>query len=295
MLENGGTGALHRYFTVDTFKYEISQLLDFTGYGITVGADLNIAEEFLQIAKNPSYVIIDIAHGHSKHMKNAIKYIRSVHSDIPIIAGNICTPEAARDLIEWGASATKIGISAGGVCSTRKIAGVGFPQWSAVKNVAKIIREINKVDSRNIKLISDGGHKLPGDCAKALGAGADFVMLGSMLAGTKETPGDVLTTGFESQKKVKLYQGSASHNAQIVQYGKEKKNVYAEGAATFVPYKGPVEDVLFDIVKGIQSALSYCGCWNLEEFHEYCEMDAAWNLGTFANFNEGRPHVVKEN
>src|ERR1035437_3453723 len=153
MLENGGTGALHRYFTEETFEREINKLHDCSGYGITVGTDLNIVEAFLSIAKNPSYVIIDIAHGHSKHMKDTIKFIKTCYPDLPIIAGNICTSMAAWDLAEWGASVLKVGISAGGICSTRKIAGVGFPQWSAVKKVAETVRTINKNEGLNIKVI----------------------------------------------------------------------------------------------------------------------------------------------
>lgn len=297
MHEMGGVGALHRFMSTEQFRGKIVTLNFFGNakYGFSVGVNIDQIDEWIPICfetiKRDVFLFLDVAHAHSLYVKNALKHIKDKYPCIKVIAGNVATARAAKDLIEWGADSCKIGVGGGSACATRIVSGCGYPQLSAIKEVSRVIKDINRVDNRNIKLISDGGHKTPGDIVKALAAGADFVMLGSLLAGTKEAPGNVLT--LENGEKVKLYEGMASCNSQINQFNKEKKDVYSEGVSTFVKYKGSISNILGEITKGVQSGLSYCGCKNIQELQEYGDMESSWVKISNAGYAESIPHISK--
>lgn len=234
-------------------------------------------------------VLIDVAHGHHEKVKLTIKYLKE-NSDLNIIAGNVATPEAALDLIKWGADALRIGVGSGSVCTTRTKTGVGVPMVSCIQEINEAIhaKEIYYSDGsteeipedlqfKMVPIIADGGMKTPGDIAKALAAGADAVMLGSMFAGTDEAPGEIIEVDGDKYKK---YYGSASFE----QKGEQN---YVEGVSSLVPYKGSVVDILKDIKDGLQSSFSYVNASNLEEFHNNAELIKVSNHG----WKEGTAHI----
>jgi len=196
---------------------------------------------------------VDVAHGHHLHMKKAIEDLRNVFSDtVHIMAGNIATLEGYNDLVDWGADSVRCNIGGGSICSTRIQTGHGVPGLHTIIDCAGSA-------SRSVPIIADGGIRNSGDIVKALAAGADFVMLGSLLSGTDETPGDVINT---RKGKFKSYRGMASKDAQIAWRG---KTASLEGVATTVPCKGPVDDILSELERGIRSGLSYTGARSIRE------------------------------
>lgn len=210
-------------------------------------------------------ILIDVAHGHHQYVKETLEFIKN-NFDFNIIAGTVATPEAAVDLVKWGADCLRVGIGAGSCCTTREKTGVGVPMISCIRKIAEEVetrnRELHQVRDNPITVIADGGIKSAGDICKALAAGADAVMAGSLFAGTNEAPGEIIEV---DGKKMKKYYGSASFE----QKGEQN---YVEGVSSLVPYKGSVVDILKDIKDGIRSSFSYVGASNLEEFHENAEL-----------------------
>lgn len=210
-------------------------------------------------------VCIDVAHGHHMRSINLIEKLRQADKDwasdnpLVIIAGNIATPEAATDLIMAGANVLKIGIGPGAACTTRLVTGHGVPQLSAIESIAKIAKQWP------VKLIADGGIRNSGDAAKALAAGADYVMCGRIFAGTDETPGKIMRKYWFFGSKTKTYRGMASFDAQTMDKNRKPR---VEGVSYQVPYIGPVEQVFDEYHAGIRSALSYSGSLTLNEFHQ---------------------------
>lgn len=211
-------------------------------------------------------ITIDIAHGHHIKMKNQIIHVKNwlkkykLNNQVDIIAGNVCTSEAVKELSEWGANILKVGIGPGSACTTRIMTGYGIPQFSAVLNCAE------KKDENNIKIIADGGISTVGDIAKALAGGADAIMTGSLFAGTKESPGPKLRRGnYPNETFYKSYMGSASFESKL-----NTGNIgnHTEGVSMEIPYKGAVKYAIKDIHDGICSAFSYAGAINLEEYHK---------------------------
>lgn len=241
---------------------------------LMVGASTGATGDYLERAKElnkagADLILIDVAHGHADHIISAIKKVRSQLPKQQIIAGNVATALAAKDLIKAGVDAIKVGIGPGSVCTTRIVAGVGVPQLSAIYEVAKVCSK-NK-----IPLIADGGTKNSGDMVKALAAGADVVMSGNMFAGTDETPGEVLKF---NQKNYKFYHGSSTYLATIERnkkgdFGKLAKHqvTRVEGAEGLVSYKGPVTKVVDQLIGGISSGLSYCGAHNIKQLRKNAE------------------------
>ena len=211
-------------------------------------------------------LFIDAATGHTRHVMEVIGKLRAL-SDRPVVAGNVVTEAGARDLISAGASAIKVGVGPGSICTTRVIAGVGMPQFSAIRNVADLCRE------HGVKVIADGGIRYSGDIVKALAAGADVVMLGSLLAGTRESPGQTV----QSQgRRFKTYRGMGSIGAMQKgagdRYGQNSSGkLVAEGVEGRVPYKGPLSDVVFQLMGGLKSGMGYVGASTLEELRERAE------------------------
>ena len=228
-------------------------------------------------------LVIDIAHGHSEMVLNTIDMLKAHNIGLPIIAGNIATPEAVRDLVTAGCDAVKVGVGPGSTCITRLVAGTGVPQFTAVLECA---REAQKY---NIPIIADGGIVYSGDIAKALGGGASVVMLGSLLAGTEEAPG---ITMMKNGRKYKVMRGMASFGANINrQANKDVDNAeyVAEGVEAMVPYKGSVIEILNQLVGGLKSGMSYSNAGDIAEFWQnarFCKITAA-------GWQESKPHDVE--
>jgi IMP dehydrogenase len=228
-------------------------------------------------------LVIDVAHGHTEAVIKIMEMLKNNNVRVPIVAGNVATAEGARDLIAAGADAIKVGIGAGSICITRLVAGVGMPQFTAVLECA---REAQK---HNIPIIADGGIARSGDIAKAMGAGASSVMLGSLFAGTEESPGVTLT---RDGRKYKVSRGMASLGANINrEAGKDTENpdYVAEGVEAMVPYRGAVSEVLHQLVGGLRSGMSYSNAASIAEFWQnakFCKITAA-------GWAESKPHDVE--
>eukprot|EP01062_Namystynia_karyoxenos_P068066 TRINITY_DN6231_c0_g1_i1.p1 TRINITY_DN6231_c0_g1~~TRINITY_DN6231_c0_g1_i1.p1 ORF type:complete len:526 (+),score=217.32 TRINITY_DN6231_c0_g1_i1:98-1579(+) len=215
-------------------------------------------------------LVIDIAHGHSDLELDMLRLLKAdpIASRVDIIAGNICTEEAARDLIAAGADGLKVGVGPGSICITRKVAGSGYPQLSALLELCPYALD------QGVPVIADGGVRLSGDVAKAIAAGASTVMLGSGLAGTDESPGSIIV---KDGKKVKVVRGMAGFGANISKRERERESqddifeMTPEGVEGVVAYKGPVEGILKGMVGGLRSGISYCGATNIKEMQERCD------------------------
>ena len=250
----GGLGVIHRYNTIDE---QIKIVSDTINVGALVGAAIGIGDDCVERAlalarAGVSFLCVDVAHGHHLKMRHALKSLRDELGDeMHIMAGNVATLEAFNDLADWGADSIRVGIGGGSICSTRIQTGHGMPTLQSVMDCAQT--------DRDATLIADGGLRTSGDIVKALAAGADFVMLGSLLAGTDETPGEVIyndqiPSAYGSKKKV--YRGMASKEAQ-----RNWRNRVSsiEGISHMVPLKGPVKEVLAELRTGIRSGISYTG------------------------------------
>lgn len=231
-------------------------------------------------------VVIDTAHGHSVGVVSTVKEIRAHWPDLPIIAGNVVTAEGTEELIEAGASAVKVGVGAGSICTTRVISGAGMPQVTAIHNCAE------PAHARGIPIVADGGVKYSGDIVKAVAAGADVVMLGSLLAGLDESPGEVVL--YEG-RRFKEYRGMGSIGA-MQGYGRdrygtgqsESKKLVPEGIEGRVPYKGPVAEFVYQLVGGLRAGMGYAGAATLEDLRCRTKMVRITNAGLI----ESHPHDV---
>lgn len=253
--------------------------------GAAVGVTENMMDRVAELIKAGVDVItVDTAHGHSKGVIIAVNKIKEKYPDIQIIAGNIATAEAAKDLIKAGADAVKVGIGPGSICTTRVVAGVGVPQLTAVMDC---VEEANKYD---IPVIADGGIKYSGDIVKALAAGAKVAMMGSMLAGCEEAPGD---TEIYKGRTYKVYRGmgslSAMENGSKDRYFQEgNKKLVPEGVEGRVPYKGYVADTIFQLVGGIRSGMGYLGAATLNNLYK----KATFVIQSAAGLRESHPHDI---
>jgi IMP dehydrogenase len=232
-------------------------------------------------------IVVDTAHGHSINVIDTVKNIKKQHN-IDVIAGNIATPEAARDLIAAGVNAVKVGIGPGAICTTRVISGVGVPQISAVMEVAKA------ADEAGIPVIADGGIKLSGDITKAIAAGASSVMLGSMLAGLAESPGQLI---IYKGRQFKEYRGMGSLGAMVRgsadRYGQDstsaKQKLVPEGVEGRVPYRGKLNDYIYQLVGGLRAGMGYCGTKTIEELRS----KARFVQVSAASIGESHPHDIQ--
>ena len=233
-------------------------------------------------------VVVDSAHGHSKGIIDMTKYIVKHFPKVDVIAGNIATGEAAKALVKAGAHAVKVGIGPGSICTTRVVCGVGIPQLTAVYNAAKAIR------GSGVAVIADGGIKLSGDVPKALAAGADSVMLGSVLAGTEESPGEkiysngrqyVVYRGMGSMAALKNGKGS---RARYFQDDEAEENLVPQGIEGMVPYSGHVKSIMTQFCGGLRASLGYCGSRTIKELHE----KGKFYRVTAAGLREARPHDI---
>jgi len=257
MSNQSGLAVLHRYNTVAEQVEMVSYIKD-VKRGAKIAAAIGMTGDYFDRAVNlfeagVRIMCIDVAHGHHSMMQTALKKLKDAFGEsVHLMAGNVATLEAFEDLSEWGADSVRVGIGGGSICSTRIVTGHGLPTFQSILECAKT--------SYDTKIIADGGIKTTGDMVKALAAGADFVMVGSLLSGTDETPGEVLVGA--KGEKYKEYRGMASKEAQRSWRGKSST---PEGVSTVVPYKGPVRNILEDFDGGIRSGLSYTGVRNIKE------------------------------
>ena len=282
MSKAGGLGIVHRYNTVEQ---QARLIYDAYNDGAqNIGAAIGMTGDFLARAEaavdaGANVLCVDVAHGHHEMMRACLMELKDAFSgDVHVMAGNVATLESFEALSEWGADSIRVGIGGGSICSTRLVSGHGVPTLQSVFDCAK--------SSCEAKIIADGGIKTTGDMVKAIAAGADFVMIGSMLAGTTETPGQVLTSA--SAKKYKVYRGMASHSAQKNWRGKSST---PEGISTTVPFRGSASLILDDIVGGIKSGLSYSGCRTIRDFQARSEFIVQSSAGQ----SESNTHILWRN
>ena len=253
--------------------------------GAAVGITANCLERVEALVKSHvDVVVMDSAHGHSANVIRTVKMVKDAFPDLQVIAGNVATGEAARALIEAGVDAVKVGIGPGSICTTRVVAGIGVPQITAVYDVSQVAKKYN------IPVIADGGVKYSGDVVKAVAAGADVIMLGSLLAGCDESPGE-----FEifQGRRFKVYRGMGSIAAmecgskdRYFQTGSKK--LVPEGVEGRVPYKGPVSDTIFQILGGLRSGMGYCGTKTIQLLKE----NGKFVRITGAGLKESHPHDI---
>ena len=253
--------------------------------GAAIGVTANMMDRVRAcVAAQADVLSLDSAHGHSKNIVDAVKAIKAEFPDITLVAGNIATAEAAQDLIKAGADCLKVGIGPGSICTTRIIAGIGVPQISAVYDVACVAAKYD------VPVIADGGIKYSGDIVKALAAGANCVMLGSLLAGCAESPGE---TEIYQGRQFKVYRGmgsiAAMNDGSSDRYFQEgAKKLVPEGVEGRVPYKGTLSDTVFQLIGGIRSGMGYCGCQTIE----LLQQNAKFVKITAAALRESHPHDI---
>ena len=257
----GGIGVIHRNLDIKKQILEIKKVKkQKLLVGAAVGASIAEFDRAKAILKEGvDLIVVDTAHGHTKKVGEIVKYIKKIkNKNIALCAGNIATPEAAKFLIKLGVDIIKVGIGPGSICTTRLVAGIGVPQLSAILSVR------NGLKNKNVKIISDGGIKYSGDLAKAFAAGADAVMIGSLFAGTDETPGKLIKKNGKLFKSFRgmgsvgaMNKGSADRYFQTKQ--KDTSKYVPEGVEGFVKYKGPVDKILFQLVGGLKSSMGYLG------------------------------------
>jgi IMP dehydrogenase len=254
--------------------------------GAAVGVSKDTFERVAALVKaGTDLIVIDTAHGHSVGVLNTVREIRNLYPDLQIVAGNVATGEGTRDLIEAGASAVKVGIGPGSICTTRVVAGIGVPQITAIYDCANVAREYG------VPIIADGGIKYSGDVVKALAAGADVVMVGSLLAGTEESPGEM---EIHQGRYFKVYRGMGSLGAMKQGSGdryfqEDAKKLVPEGIEGRVPYRGALADIIYQLVGGIRAGMGYCGVGTVHELKN----NTRFIQITGAGLKESHPHDVQ--
>lgn len=285
--ELGGIGIIHRFLSI---KDQINLVREVKKKKIKVGAAIGINNDYLERAKalikeKVDVIVIDIAHGHSAHLIKVLRQLKNQFAQFEFIAGNVATAAATETLIKNGASAVKVGIGPGALCTTRIVAGAGVPQLTAINECAEVARKYK------IPIIADGGIRYSGDIVKALAAGASTVMIGGLFAGCEESPA---VTFYRNNKKYKLTRGMASLTANIDRQNKDEKikrdlkNYASEGVEAIVPYIGSVKDLANQLLGGIRSGFSYCGAKNINELWKNAEFIRITNSGLI----ESHPHDV---
>jgi len=289
LSKHKGLGVVHRYNSIEEQSGIIRELhssLITEGIPPNIAFATGITGDYFERAcagweNGANIICLDVAHGHHSMMKRAIEKIKMEFGPkLHIMAGNVATLEGFNDLADWGAQSIRCNIGGGSICSTRIQTGHGMPGLQTIFDCAQSDRDVN--------IIADGGIRSGGDMVKALAAGADFVMVGSLLAGTDETPGEVVSTGpHHLGRKQKVYRGMASKDAQMQWRGRYSSN---EGIATYVDYKGPVGVILQDLKNSISSGLSYSGVRSIEELQSV----ATFVRQTNAGLGESRTHILNK-
>ena len=303
LAQSGGIGFIHKNLSVEAQADMVRAVkqavvsskdaaVDSNGK-LLAGAAVGVSETTMVRVKElvdagVDILTVDSAHGHSKGVIDTVAKIHKAYPKLPLVGGNIVTSDAAQALIQAGASVLKVGVGPGSICTTRIVSGVGVPQLSAISDVVQVAKRYN------VGVIADGGIKFSGDIVKALAAGADAVMLGGLLAGCEETPGDIIEV---YGKRVKTYVGMGSLSAmqrgssdRYFQGGqKELKKLVPEGIEATVPYKGPMSDVIYQMMGGLRSGMGYCGCETITELKDKAKFVKISNAG----LKESHPHTVE--
>ncbi len=290
IAKEGGMGIVHRNLDIKNQSKEVKKVKD---KKLLVGAAVGTNKEDLErvkslISNGVDLIVIDTAHGHSEKVLKTLSKIKKIIKNIPVCVGNIATGEAAKKLYNSGADIIKVGIGPGSICTTRMVAGIGVPQISAIMDVKKALQK------KKIKIISDGGIKFSGDIAKALAAGADAIMMGSIFAGTEESPGKKFKTNGKIYKK---YRGmgsigamsAGSANRYFQKNFKDKSKFVPEGVEGRVEYKGRVSKIIYQLQGGLRSSMGYIGAKNLNEINK----KAKFVKITKAGFYESMVHSVE--
>ena len=285
IASHGGVGVVHRFMSIEKQANQVRKIKEQEKLvSAAIGATADYKERAQELVNAGAIVLlIDVAHGNTKQVKDAISWCKqNLPNYVDVIAGNIATYEGARNLVEWGADAIRIGIGNGSLCETRIRTGIGIPQVTALIDCVRAVEE----SGIDVPIIADGGVRMTGDVAKALSLGADSVMLGSILAGTRESPGEIQRMGmWPNEQLFKKYRGSASAEVKQV-HGLEEKNV--EGNSKLIPYKGKVERVINDINDGVRSAMSYVNATTIREF----QVKSEHVLITQNGLIEAKPHLL---
>lgn len=257
---------------------------------LLVGAAVGVTHDMMERVKalvdaKVDVIVVDTAHGHSKGVIDAVKKIKINYPDLQVIAGNVATADATRELIEAGADAIKVGIGPGSICTTRVVTGIGVPQVTAIYDCAK------EADKHGIPIIADGGIKYSGDITKAIAAGARVVMIGSLFAGTEESPGE---KEIYQGRSFKVYRGMGSlaamaNGSKDRYFQEDAKKLVPEGVEGRVPYKGPLADTIFQLVGGLRSGMGYCGTATIEDLRKKGQFIRV----TAAGLRESHPHDVQ--
>ena len=290
IAKEGGMGIVHRNLDIKNQSNEVKKVKD---KKLLVGAAVGTNKEDLDrvkslISNGVDLIVIDTAHGHSEKVLKTLSKIKKIIKNVPVCVGNIATGEAAKKLYNSGADIIKVGIGPGSICTTRMVAGIGVPQISAIMDVK------NALQKKKIKIISDGGIKFSGDIAKALAAGADAIMMGSIFAGTEESPGKK----FKIKGKIfKKYRGmgsigamsAGSANRYFQKNFKDKSKFVPEGVEGRVEYKGKVSKIIYQLQGGLRSSMGYIGAKNLNEINK----KAKFVKITKAGFYESMVHSVE--
>lgn len=282
LARKGGISVVHKNMSIEAQARQIREVKEYPAEGdkipcldaegrLRVAAGVGITTDVLDrvtalVEAGVDAIVLDSAHGDSHGVVEALRKIKAVYPELDTVVGNIATAEAAVRLIEAGADSLKVGIGPGSICTTRIIAGVGVPQISAIYDVAKA------AEGSGVPVIADGGLRYSGDIVKALAAGGDSVMIGSMFAGTDEAPGEIFE---ENGRKFKSYRGMGSVDAmkagsrdRYFQDGEDStKKLVPEGVVARVPYKGSVGDIIYQLVGGIRSGMGYCGAADIDALH----------------------------
>ena len=291
----GGLGIIHRNLDIKRQIIEINKVISKKlPVGAAVGAgsaEFKRAEALLK--QNITMIVVDTAHGHTKKVAEIIKKIKKIKSkNTALCAGNIATPEAAKFLANLGVDVIKVGIGPGSICTTRMVAGIGMPQLSAILAVKKGLK------NKNIKIIADGGIKFSGDIPKALAAGADAVMIGSLFAGTDEAPGKIIKKNGRFYKSFRgmgsigaMNKGSADRYFQTKQ--KDKSKYVPEGVEGLVKYKGEVGNIIFQLVGGLKSSMGYLGRKNIKDLRKKAKFVKITKAGFYESMVHNIDQVLK--
>ena len=268
----GGLGVIHKNMSTNKQAEEVKKVKN---KKLPVAAAVSVGDEAFKraealVAAGVDVLIVDSAHGHSQGVLDMVSRLKKSFKNTIIVGGNIATAEATRDLIKAGADAIKVGIGPGSICTTRVVAGIGVPQLTAIKNCSE------EAKKAGVPLIADGGIKYSGDIVKALAAGANLVMMGGILAGTDEAPGEIIE---EKGFKFKVYRGMGSMEAMqkgskdryLQESVKETKKLVPEGIVGRIGYKGPVSDIIYQLIGGLRAGLGYCGSKNISTLHKKAE------------------------
>lgn len=283
MAEAGGIGVIHKNMPAEKQAAEVARVKELdlvcaAGVGITTDV---LERAGLLVEAGVDALVLDSAHGHSKGVLDALKSIKKAFPLTDVVVGNIATAEAAADLVAAGADGIKVGIGPGSICTTRIVAGVGVPQLTAIMEAAS--------KAGDVPVIADGGLRYSGDIVKALAAGADCVMCGSLFAGTDETPGEIMTVG---NTRIKGYRGMGSVDAMCAgsadrYFQKGGGKLVPEGIVASVAFKGPVSEVIFQLMGGLRSGMGYVGAADIEALHH-----ARFIKISPATVRENHPHDV---